>query len=91
MVLKPRWFLNPGLYGREGVGSLLCVTSCVLDKFLMVAFTDTSKEINGTAKQNHVINKFGKGVHFWKLPSLSYFGPIVVSSWETILNECHHL
>jgi len=59
----------------EGVGSLLCVTSCVLDKFLMVAFTDTSKEINGTAKQNHVINKFGKGVHFWKLPSLSYSDP----------------
>ena len=75
----------------ECCGSLLSVTSSVFDKFLMIAFTYTSKEVNGAAKEDHIINKFGKGMHFWKFPSLSNLIIIVISSWETCLNELDHV
>jgi hypothetical protein len=52
----------------------------------MIAFTNTSEEIDGAAEQDHVINEFCQCVHFWKFPPLSNLSAIFVSPWETFLN-----
>ncbi len=73
----------------ERVDSFLCITSCVLDKLLMVAFPNTTKDIYGTTKQDEVVYKFGEGMHFGEFPSLTYYDTIIVSPWKLCFNEFH--
>jgi hypothetical protein len=68
--------------GSKSPDSLLSVASCFFHKFLVVAFTNTTINIDGITKKLYVKNKFGNTMELGHDPSLTLFVAIFVPSRE---------